>query len=780
MEHSVILRSIKFFLATALVAIVLSGCGDDGAPGAPGADGPIRTSVAESLDITIDKVTINSAPMVEFTVKDESGIPLTGLTVGRGGNLRFNIAKLVPGSFGGPSAWQNYINNVKSGAKGTFLQGTYERDGTLEDLSNGQFIYTFQTDINDTVATEGISYDPSLTHRVAIQVDGFPATNPTYDFRPDGGVVTVMRDIVKTESCNSCHNKLAIHGGGRIETKYCVTCHNPGSTDPDTGNTVGFKVMIHKIHRGEDLPSVKFGPDLIDDGGAGDDGTGEYQIIGYNSSVHDYSTVVFPQDIRNCSKCHDGGDPDTPQGDNWKTQLSMEACGSCHDDKDFSRDGTVWGADDPLGHSGGIMSDNSLCSVCHKTGGIASSVEESHTIQGKAESENYQFNIVDVSGSTTPVIQISVTDPTASDTPYDLSADEFTGGGARLAVIIGWGTIDFNNTGGTTNSGYPNFRATAALPISIDPVAACGAGITDWVCTPDTPTAGIYTLEKQSLLPASATGTGRVGFEGHVAADFDGDLSYDDQLAIKSVVKDFVITGTLTPRREVVDIAKCNNCHEQLSLHGGNRNDEPALCVICHNPNATDIGRRPVLVTDTTDGKVEGAIDFKTLIHGIHAAAETNYDTSEGHGFREQGLVVWGYPGAPCDQFGGPVGSCEHDFSHVRYPGILSDCTACHKSGTYELGGDWVSPTTNGRLSTTITTSPANTDPVDDLNITPTAAVCSACHDSELAKAHMQIPGGAVFDETQSIISTTPVIETCSVCHGPGRDADVEVVHGFN
>ena len=86
---------------------------------------------------------------------------------------------------------------------------------------------------------------------------------------------------MSTEACNTCHDPLALHGGARRETQLCILCHTEQTSDPDTGNTVDFKVMIHKIHRGADLPSVQSGT--------------PYQIIGFRNSVHDFSDVVIPR-----------------------------------------------------------------------------------------------------------------------------------------------------------------------------------------------------------------------------------------------------------------------------------------------------------------------------------------------------------------------------------------------------------------------------------------------------------------------------------------------------
>jgi OmcA/MtrC family decaheme c-type cytochrome len=717
---------------------------------------------ATELNITIDSVTIASPPVVEFEVTNEDGFAFPGLTTS---DLRFTIAKLIPGGNGEPSQWQNYINReeiamVGPGTGDSAIQATRENGGTLDDHDDGTYTYTFETDIANVTDPLAVPYEPALTHRVAIQTRGdLPPVNELYTFRPSDGATEGLftRDIVKTENCNECHNQLEAHDE-RIETAYCVTCHNPGSADANSGNTVDFKVMIHKIHRGAELPSVEAG--------------GEYAIWGFNDTKHDFSDVEFPQDIRNCTKCHDGSDPDTPQGNNWQDFPSMAACGSCHDDISFDIDGSGCFPDPDAvtctpeaeqGHPGGIVTDNSECITCHAENRVAGSVAESHAIPEKLAAEHFEYNLIDVSGGDTPAITFSITDPTNGDAPYDITSDPAftTGGGvSRLAVLVGWNTTDFNNDGSGSNPG---------LPISINPVDACdGTPIDDWSCPPAVN--GEYTLTKLTPLPAEATGTGRVGIEGHPAApDEDGDFTL--RVPVKSVVMDWSIDGSaISPRRVVVDIAKCDLCHEQLSLHGSNRNDEPQLCVICHNPNATDINVRPKeagLPSAGVDGKLEESIDFKRLIHGIHGADH-----------RVDGLVVYG--------FGGSV----HDFGDVRFPGFVQDCETCHLEGTYELDGIWETPTINNILASTINTAPGNpatveafeamlADQSDDLNISPTAAVCSACHDSDLAQAHMVVPGGAVFDRTQQDISdmVDGNFETCAVCHGPGRDADVEEVH---
>jgi OmcA/MtrC family decaheme c-type cytochrome len=91
----------------------------------------------------------------------------------------------------------------------------------------------------------------------------------------------------------------------------------------------------------------------------------------------------------------------------------------------------------------------------------------------------------------------------------------------------------------------------------------------------------------------------------------------------------------------------------------------------------------------------------------------------------EDPLVIYGFGGAP------------NDFSHVDFIGNLRNCEACHLPGTYST-----EDTHNG-LPTTIDTGADKSVSTDDLNISPTASVCSACHDNVAATDHMKLHGAS-------------------------------------
>jgi len=735
-------------LGASVLVLALAGCGGGGGSGKDASlpAAPALPAVsAGALNITVTSVSIGSPPVVNFRVTDLAGAGVPGLAPA---DLRFNIAKLIPGSNGGPSSWQNYINRVRDGA----VQGSQERSatgfafGTLANHGDGSYTYTFATDITDPAANPcpapctdaggnalDISYQPGATHRVTIQQgnSAFAKASGVYDFVPTAGAVASQREIVATATCNTCHGELTAHGT-RVDTRLCVTCHNPGSWVAGTSNTtVDFKVMIHRIHynnNGARLPSVIAGtPYLI--------------------GTRDFSNVTFPQDVRSCAKCHDGAI--TAQGDNWKNQPSAEACGACHDDVYFGVSPDPAKPYQTVAHPGGVVNDNGACALCHAAGRYTDNKDivlaHNYPARYQAAVAKFKYNILSVAATTAgskPVVTFSVTDPTNGDAPYDIKVDphftETASGTSRLAVSIGWnanGKLDFANEG----SG-----ADYAQPVSIDALATSVAGA-----------AGTYTVTSPVAIPATQTGTLRVTIDGHPAGDFTTPGSFTDRLKVKSVYKDAAISGAVAARRTVVDVAKCDVCHGTLSLHGNNRTDEPGVCVVCHNPDATDRAQR---IAAAAAG--EESIDFKRMIHAIHAGQ------ADKGGFRTTGVTIYG--------FGGRV----NDFSGVVFPGKLNDCSVCHAGSSYQLTGIWHEPTANGILGSTVSTGASPTDPADNLRITPTAAVCSSCHDSAATKTHIEDPfGGGNFSATQAVIDTGPQ-EHCNFCHGPEGPWEVKDVHG--
>ena len=744
-----------------------AGCGATPAPPAAAAAGTSALAASTTLNIAINGACVTSPPQVNFTVTNEAGVGMAGLA---STDLRFNIAKLVPMSNGEPSTWQNYINRDGGGA----VQGSQERSaagyafGTLVNRGNGTYTYTFATDITNPAANPcpapctdadgkplNIGYQPSLTHRVTIQQgnNAYPKATGVLDFVPSGGA-PAARDVVLTSTCNQCHHELSAHGT-RVDTRLCVTCHNPGSWVAGVPNqTVDFKVMVHKIHfniynslNPSDPGAPNYMPPTLPSVTAG---------TPYMIGARDFSQPTFTQDARNCTRCHDGAS--SAQGDNWKTQPSIAACGSCHDNVYFTVQPDPAKPYQDEAHPAGPATDSSTCALCHGPGRVRdAAVEHNFPARFKTASGKFKFNIISAaptSAGSVPVITFSVTDPSNGNAPYDIKAHPAftTAGLSSLTVKLGWtmaSKADAGSDGSGENFGQP-VRVDLLNNIAVVPGAAPGT----------------YTVDSPVAIPVGQS-TLRVMMDGHPAGDVSstGPSSDDitlppgtfaDRLSANSVFRDFAITGTAAPRRSVVDIAKCNVCHDVLSVHGNNRTGEPGVCVVCHNPNATDKGRR--ITGPFVDGKAEEAVDFKTLIHGVHAGQEGS------GGFREKGLVVYGFTGA-------------NDFSQVVFPGKLSNCTACHTSTSYQLAGVWDAPAANGILGTTTDTQASTSDAADNLRTSPTAAVCSSCHDKAGPRAHMIGLGAAQFSVTQAAIDAAPP-ELCIYCHAPNAPADVKAVHG--
>ena len=107
--------------------------------------------------------------------------------------------------------------------------------------------------------------------------------------------------------------------------------------------------------------------------------------------------------------------------------------------------------------------------------------------------------------------------------------------------------------------------------------------------------------------PSSTTGDSwGIGMEGRARVDVDNDGSTNTIPITSQIAYLNPDGGDATPRRDIVDIVKCNDCHGVLGFHGDNRVDNVQVCALCHNPN---LGRNGV------------AADMKVMIHKIHRGA---------------------------------------------------------------------------------------------------------------------------------------------------------------
>jgi OmcA/MtrC family decaheme c-type cytochrome len=781
-------------------------------------------------------VTVASPPKFNFAVLYSDGTPVKNLTLNGNtvtdpatntavvcNNISAAIAKLDRDPNGDePDQWVNYIYRTEAGTAGVGPGGVVQHpnakqattDGkgsstlTFNDLGNGTGYWTYQftTDIKAAVDPKDgttLLFDPAKTHRAALQLcfqdkDGsIQRVNPYYDFTlvSDGtangyksvaltNAATQSRVMVVKESCNECHNKLALHGGGRVDPQFCVMCHNSRTQDANSGNILDFRTMVHKIHSGRRLASTTNGAAY------------DYSIWGYQDGLTDFAEVGFPQDLRNCTKCHDNSATalhPTPQGNNWKSQDSKEACLTCHKTDATSPWYNVHIT--TLGYSSLNAIPNHDCVGCHNDvlQGVNSGVV--HWNQNEENQTKYKVVIdsASYSSSTRKVtVQYHVDDKTNGNAKWNLNAD-CTGavganglpacnsnnrlGNLRLYVAylnlcgVKAGVADFssNNNGGSGANayGYTGTKNasnvyTVDIPIPADTATMCAKGI-----------ARVITIGQAKEAELSVNDPAHTAPTGNPTPV---------SVSMQNTSKD--VTNTLTPasdttsgagsaRRTVVANDTCNLCHGTLgtgsgsnllttAFHGGAR-DIVEACVMCHDANkgSNQLGWQtvngPPQTLNGTDTNVNESWQFKRLIHGIHGGAKRQYPFFHG---------------------------TENFSAEVAFPGIIGDCKTCHVESAPGIGAyerlDLIGGT--GAFSGlaqlgTLVNKAGQTDPMMWEVISPTASACSACHDSLAARTHMMNLGGAVFGSatnapfvpakrTQADIYNGNVQETCDGCHG--------------
>jgi OmcA/MtrC family decaheme c-type cytochrome len=582
------------------------------------------------------KITVNSAEIAAdgtisttFTITDPVNAPLDRLGVASPGvvALSFVAARI-------PRNQQQYVaytvRRVSGAAVSSTEQAASDTGGTYTMLADGRYRYVF--------GTKATGFDASATHTIGIYGSrnltefelGTNYASTTFNFVPAGGAVTAVRDVIKTQSCNKCHDELSAHGGSRRGMEMCVLCHTPQTFDPDTGNTVDMKVMAHKIHMGSGLPSVEAGR--------------PYQIIGFGGSVLDWSSVVYPSDARRCESCHEQNTGAT-QAMAHLTRPTRVACGSCHDDVNFASGEH---------HVGGPQVSDNQCATCHIPQGeleFDASIRGAHVIpQDSAMLSGLAVDILRIEDGVAgrrPIVTFSVKDKSGAAVPLNRLSS--------LSLVMAGPTFDYGYTM-FQNATTPGYVSESAIN------ATCAA---NGECR--------YTFTRP--IPADARGTFSIGIESRRTETLlpGTTTQMDVQYGAPNKVFHFSVDGSpVQPRRATVATANCNQCHTKITAHGENRNDV-AMCVLCHNPSLTDAARRPTAVNVDERGKPAQGVNFNLLIHRIHSGERLKEDGKS--------YTVIGF------------GGTAHDFTEVRFPamspqgapGDTRNCAMCHVSGSEQV-----------------------------------------------------------------------------------------------
>ena len=778
-------------------------------------------------------------------------------------NLAFVLAKLVPGTNGAPSKWVSYIvttvptKNATTGAITASVptRPTSDSNGTLTDNKNGTYTYCFYRDvktIKDQVAAAtltglnvaadlgDLTYDPNALHRMTIQIAGnapgtgsntadgvtvttaVPMSNPlnvVYDFIPATGKAVAPTDtgiaqrlIVDKASCNECHGKLGgipgtesatFHGGSRYDPKYCVVCHTdqrkygqaravstnnafpvdskgaPLSTYVADGVTVGdFPVLIHRVHKGEELIKQN-----------------------YNFAGVLLNETLFPQDLRNCTKCHDGTAPKVaPQAANFQNVPSRLACGACHDGIDFAKGtGTnnstnlATGLHNTWGHIGGVQADDSKCALCHDAASIKSvyhlAITPPNAANGlvKAGGSNYTnaawiasntsnlppgaikvtYDISSVSrtASKNPqivfkMLQNGVAQPFSDPTKATELWPSFFGAPSLYFV---WAVpqdgiaapADFNASASAWLKSIWNNTATGAGAGTLTGPDANGyytATLTG-VQVPDSAvmfSGGLgYTYNLGSTPPLTQTGVADpIGSNATFNQTRFGVTASTIKLTGENKIGGLIVVAPdaqkvasgYTARRTIVDDALCNKCHLELGMFTGEA---------FHAGQRNDGTSCAWCHTPNKGGTMGWPADSSYFVHAIHASSKRTVP------YTWESTVVG------------------KSFNDVGYPGILSKCETCHVSTGYDFA-NVSAATIASRLYRTTAYGTYNkaASALAAFQISPYVDGTAATNYGPLP-AYVAAAGTITPDAAGTNLVISPITTACSSCH----DTTVAIQH---
>ncbi|NUN53373.1 MAG: hypothetical protein HUU06_11390, partial [Planctomycetaceae bacterium] len=266
---------------------------------------------------------ITTAASTAFTLNAGTGALTTtgaGFAAGQAVLCSYTTDFVVPSAYPGP------LNDGPA-------QGETWGDWGGKPLAPGTYTVTLYGRLPNFTVTAGgenTTYGPTSKGGTRNFLLGSATAEEPYDL------------VASEDNCLRCHQDIYFHGGGRRGFDTCLACHGTaGSEDrpryvagnaPATdGVSISFREMIHKIHRGRDLPDAA-----------------TYQIVGFGSTAYpnnyglsSYEQVGFPAmpaGVKDCNVCHGNDAWKAPRERNHPTDQDMKtrswriACGSCHSD----------------------------------------------------------------------------------------------------------------------------------------------------------------------------------------------------------------------------------------------------------------------------------------------------------------------------------------------------------------------------------------------------------------------------------------------------------------
>jgi OmcA/MtrC family decaheme c-type cytochrome len=830
-------------LAGALAACALAGAGckkpeiGGAVESAQGAGGPAIRITGATVDgtghlVVAFELTDAGAPVATreaalaleplFTLAALSRHPVDGLWAWRSLLLTGNqtLATLRPGGPGTPAA-EVRTNQKQPGAEGT---------GTVAG-ADGAFTYRFSNPLP-------AGFDPTETLRVGVWLlgNGTEAGTSTFDFRPAGGT-PAPRDTVLPRNCESCHDVL-VSPGGAVGVKMCTTCHTWQNADPDTSdpaaldgatgttdpNPLDLGRMVHRIHRGRNLPTLHASsssldalpltPPPTDPGGSPKPppfarpfvpGVNapivgrKYSIVGAMSEERVFGRVVtrtdngvlpgrtvatgvvFPRDLRDCAVCHGGA----PQEYEVLFGISRRTCAGCHPE--------IWFEASPItdavhfAHPGGPQADDTQCAGCHVAATVSqpkvwAPLAQIHVPPYLSPSANMpRFEIVSVSNLKaglapkvvfkmsdavgpivpTPRAPVPATDTRPNGSPLSRRFSTAYPSGAYLAIAIS----------GPTSPDY-------AGPPSAQVISTAAGNPDIYALTAD-PVTNEYTYQFVSTLPEGAAGTWTVAMEGYRT-------SYQPSVNYHAASNEFRWPYTSEALSEasvnpLVDVDTATG--EWSAANPGTTVPRRAVvtqerCERCHGRLAlhgTMRNRVEHCVTCHTATATDWSRRPKGAGGDVNLAA--TFDGVEERSVHFKVLIHRIHTGGREGSGAGlslldPVvvygyGGTPYFFDEGIFPADLRNCTRCHEGRTYEIDAIPAgAPATVANETATIRHAGAADHAAGERAVPPIQAACMGCHATGATLAHVARngPQGGV--------------EVCGNCHVRGA-VGVDVAHGL-